>query len=155
MKRLIFTVLSLCVLAACSDRMDVGHDVESTVYLMNHGESNISLNSLDTELKVWVYKSGYDSKTYSVKVIIDEEDIIRLSAKNKTSYTMLPPNSFELATPSVSVGPGTTKAAAIISLDSSCIPEGKKFLLPIRIACEALPELDEDSSIAFLFITKH
>lgn len=153
MKRIIFLAIITAVLCSCSDKIDLGHEIDSCVYLLNPGESSVKINSDSDAINVWVCKGGYDSKVYNVEAIIDEEDVVKYSAETKKSFTMLPGNAYELKTPSVKLDKETIKAPVVISIDPSCVASGKIFILPVRISCDG-DVIIEGKSVSYILITK-
>jgi len=135
MKRILSLVAALVFLAGCSDRMPLGHEIASSVYLIHPGEYPITVTSETECCNVWICKAGYDSKSYSFDAVIDEEDLVRYNAQYKKSYQMLPGNAYTLATPVVTLGPGEVKAAVRIDIDPACITKGVTFILPVRVTC--------------------
>ena len=55
-------IAAALLLASCSEKLSVGHDVPSSVYVVNAGEYSVTVTSETENCKVWVYKSGWDSR---------------------------------------------------------------------------------------------
>ena len=153
MKRILSLVAALVFLAGCSDRMPIGHEIASSVYLIHPGEYSVTVTSETECCNVWICKAGYDSKSYSFDAEIDEEDLVRYNAQYKKSYQMLPGNAYTLATPVVTLGPGEVKAAVRIDIDPACITKGVTFILPVRVSCSD-PDSFKGENIEYLLITK-
>ena len=153
MKRILSLVAALVFLAGCSDRMPIGHEIASSVYLIHPGEYPVTVTSETECCNVWICKAGYDSKSYSFDAVIDEEDLVRYNAQYKKSYQMLPGNAYTLATPVVTLGPGESKAAVRIDIDPACITKGVTFILPVRVTCND-PDSFKGENIEYLLITK-
>ena len=153
MKRILSLVAALVFLAGCSDRMPIGHEIASSVYLIHPGKYSVTVTSETECCNVWICKAGYDSKSYSFDAVIDEEDLVRYNAQYKKSYQMLPGNAYTLATPVVTLGPGEVKAAVRIDIDPACITKGVTFILPVRVTCSD-PDSFKGENIEYLLITK-
>ncbi len=153
MKRILSLVAALVFMAGCSDRMPIGHEIASSVYLIHPGEHYVTVTSETVCCNVWICKAGYDNKSYSFDAVIDEEDLVRYYATHKKSYQTLPGNAYNLATPVVTLGPGEFKAAVSIDLDPSCIAKGVTFILPVRVTCSD-PDSFKGENIEYLLITR-
>lgn len=153
MKRILYLVAALVLVASCSDRMPIGHEIASTVYLIHSGEYPVTVTAGTEYCNVWICKAGYDSKSYSFDAVIDEEDVVRYNAQYKKSFQMLPGNAYTLATPAVTLGPDEFKAAVRIDIDPACIAKGVKFILPVRVICSD-PDSFKGENIEYLQITK-
>ena len=153
MKRILYMIAALVCLAGCSDRMPIGHEIASCVYLIHPGEHSVTVTSETECVNVWVCKAGYDSKSYSFDVVIDEEDLVRYTAQYKKTYQMLPGNAYTLATPAVTLDPGEFKASVKIDLDPACIAGGVTFILPVRVDCSD-PDSFKGDNIEYLLIKK-
>lgn len=153
MKRILSIAAALVCVAGCSDRMPVGHEIASSVYLIHAGEHAVTVTSGTECVNVWICKAGYDSKTYSFDAVIDEEDLVRYTAQYKKTYQMLPGNAYTLATPSLTLGPGEFKASVRIDIDPACISRGVTFILPVRVNCSD-PDSFKGDNIEYLLIKK-
>ena len=153
MKRILYMIAALVCLAGCSDRMPIGHEIASCVYLIHPGEHSVTVTSETECCNVWIIKAGYDKKSYSFDAVIDEEDLVRYNAQYKKSYQMLPGNAYTLATPALTLGPGEFKASVRIDIDPACIARGVTFILPVRVTCSD-PDSFKGENIEYLLITK-
>ena len=153
MKRIILIVAAIVCLAGCSDRMPVGHEIASSVYLLHSGEHYVTVTSETECITVWVCKAGYDTKSYSFDVVIDEEDAVRYSMQYKKTYQMLPGNAFSLSTPAVTLNSGEYKAPVRIDIDPACIAKNVTFILPVRVDCSD-PDSFKGDYIEYLLIKK-
>jgi hypothetical protein len=153
MKRILYFIAAILCLAGCSDRMPVGHDIPSKVYLLHPGEQYLTVTSETEYAKVWICKAGYDSKSYSFDVVIDEEDAVRYSMQYKKTYQMLPGNSYTLATPVVTLNSGEYKTSVRIDIDPACITKGVTFILPVRVTCSD-PDSFKGDNMEYLLIKK-
>lgn len=153
MKRILYIVAALVCLAGCSDRMPIGHEIASSVYLIHPGEYQVTVTSETECCNVWICKAGYDSKSYSFTAVIDEEDLVRHNAEYKTSYQMLPGNAYTLATPSVTLNAGEFKVPVRIDIDPACISKGVTFILPVKVTCND-PESFKGDNIEYMLIKK-
>ena len=152
MKRILIIVAAILCLAGCSDKMPIGHEIASSVYLLHPGEYDVTVTSETECFKVWICKAGYDSKSYSFNVVIDEEDVVRYTAQYKKSYPMLPGNAYTLSTPAVTLAAGEYKAPVTIDIDPDCITKGVTFILPVRVNCST-PDSFKGDNIEYLLIT--
>lgn len=154
MKKIMILTALLAVLCSCSDRFDIGHEIDSCVYLLKPGEQKVKLTPDNAEFKVWVCKGGYDSKSYTVKAVIDDEDITRYTAETKKSYTPMPGNAYELTISTVKLSKDEIKAPVVISFDLDCVAKGATFILPVRISCDQEGALENGKDVTYLIITK-
>ena len=153
MKRIIYIVAAILCLAGCSDRMPIGHEIASSVYLIHAGEHYVTVTSETDCIKVWICKAGYDNKSYSFDVVIDEEDAVRYSTQYKKTYQMLPVNAYTLSTPAVTINSGEYKTSVKIDIDPTCIAKGVTFILPVRVNCSD-PDSFKGDNMEYLLIKK-
>lgn len=153
MKKFIYILSALLLLSACSERLPVGSEVKSCVYLLKTGEQKLTITSETDHLDIWVCKGGYDSERYSVTAVSDDEDAVRYTAETKKSYPFLPGNCYEVQKNPVVLDKDNIKAPIRIDLDPDCISKGTTFLFPVRISCDRPSAISNGKNIVYLLIT--
>lgn len=153
MKKLICILSALAVLSACSERLPVGSVVDSCVYLLKTGEQAVTISQDTDHLDIWVCKGGYDSRSYTVTAVSDDEDAVRYTAETKKSYPSLPGNCFEVPKAPVVLDKDNIKASIRVELDPDCISKGTTFLFPVRISCDKPSAVSKDRDLVYMLIT--
>ncbi len=137
MKQLLFVLVVFLSCTACSDRFEVGNEIETTVYIQKNGLQEITLSAETPVYEMWLYKGGYNSRSCDVSLTVDTEDLVVYNARNKSDYRMLPGNCYEFDRETVRLTGDAPKACVTLTFDTSCIPADGKFLLPVRAVCPA------------------
>ncbi len=159
MKRniLMYVILaSACALAcSCSGKFEVGHEVDSSLYLLNYGKCEVEVSPDRLEKNIHVCKGGLNDDVFAVSLIVDMEDLVVYNAKYMSDYRILPPNSYEFSRTNVLVGGDEVKTSVQVSFIYDCLPEGT-CVLPVRLKCtsDRFVRMPEEYSVSYLFVTK-
>lgn len=154
MKKAIILFAAMLSLWSCSERMPIGNEVDSVVYLLASGERGFTVSKDNYVYSFSACKGGFDDRTYSVEVIVDEEDVVRYSALKKESYRMIPRNSFELEPSAAVIGSGDDKAVFRVVFDPDCLTEGVDFILPLRIRCDEPDAVSSGRDVQYVLVKK-
>lgn len=146
---------ALALASSCSGKFEVGHDVDSSLYLLNYGKNEVTVSAGKTDHDIYVCKGGLNDDIFAVSLIVDQEDLVAYNAKYMSSYKMLPPNCWSFDRMNVLVGKDDVKTAVRIHFIYDCVPDGT-FVLPVRLRCtsDAHVPVKEEYSVAWLFVTK-
>lgn len=144
-------ILSLC---SCSEKMPIGNEVDSVVYLLSSGEREFTVSKENYVYSFSACKGGYDDRSYSVEIVVDEEDVVRYTALKKESFRMIPRNSFELEPAAAVIGSGDDKAVFRVVFDPDCLTEGVDFILPLRIRCEEPDAVSPGRDVQYVLVKK-
>jgi len=147
---------ALLVLAAsCSGKFGVGHEVDSSLYLLNYGRCEIAVSPDNVEHSLYICKGGLNDDAFAVSLSVEAEDLVACNAKYMSAYKMLPPNSYEFDRMNMLVGKEDVKTAVRITFRYDCLPKGT-FVLPVRLRCtsDRSVRVDEEYSTAWLFVTR-
>ena len=72
MKKIFMFVAAVLPLFSCSEKMPVGNEVESAVYMLSSGETEFTVSEDNTVYSFAACKGGYDGPTNTVDVVWDE-----------------------------------------------------------------------------------
>lgn len=152
----IMAIICLALTSSCSGKFEVGHEVESGLYILKSGRQDISISDDNSVYEMYIYKSGLNDDVYAVSLVVDIEDLVEYNAKYMSSYRILPGNSYEFDKRNMLVGKDDIKSVVSISFIKECIPDGTS-VLPIRLkwtSGTAEASLDDEYSVTYLFVTK-
>ncbi|MCM1177875.1 MAG: DUF1735 domain-containing protein [Bacteroidales bacterium] len=141
--------------ASCSGKFEVGHDVDSSLYLLNFGKSELTVSMDKAVHSIYVCKGGLNDDVFAVSLAVDQEDLVAYNAKYKSSYRILPPNSYAFSCMNMLVGKDDVKTEVQIAFDYGCLPSGTS-VLPVRLKCtsDRNVQMTEEYSVAYIFVTK-
>lgn len=154
MKKTIMLFVAVLSLLSCSEKMPIGNEVDSVVYLLSSGEREFTVSKENYVYSFSACKGGYDDRSYQVEVIVDEEDVVRYTALKKESYRMIPRNSFELEPSAAVIGSGDDKAVFRVVFDPDCLTQGVDFILPLRIRCDESDAVATGRDVQYVLVKK-
>lgn len=137
MKKILFIAAALFSCAACSDKFEVGNEIETVIYIQKNGLQEITLPAGAPAYEMWLYKGGYNSRSHDVSLTVDAEDLVVYNAKNKSDYRLLPGNCYEFDRETVRLSGDVREGYVTLTFDAACMPADGKFLLPVRAVCPA------------------
>lgn len=145
----------LAVLSSCSGKFEVGHDVDSSLYLLKYGKCEVTVSPDSQEYRIYVCKGGLNDDVFAVSLSVDAEDLVVYNAKYMSDYRILPPNSYEFSRTNMLVGKDDVKTEVLVSFAYDCLPEGTS-VLPVRLKCtsDRSVRVPEDYSVSYIFVTK-
>ncbi len=157
MKNYIVIMAAFCLVmtASCSGKFEVGHEVNSGLYILKSGKQEITVSSQSASYDLHVCKSGLNDDVFAVSLAVDIEDLVVWNAKYMSAWRILPPNSYEIAEKNFLVGKDDVKTSVRINFFYDRLPEGT-HMLPIRLRCtsDASVPVRQEYSVTYLFVTK-
>ncbi|MDE6988151.1 MAG: DUF1735 and LamG domain-containing protein [Bacteroides acidifaciens] len=140
MKKLIFSLASICLLTACQNELYKNplEDFQSEQGAFIDSKSTVQIFvEEDTELSVKDVKIALVKPTgAAVKVSVvagDKEQLDRFNSKNKTDYTMLPAEMYAVGK-EVEFASMSTSQVLDVTLKNVKFESGVSYALPIKIA---------------------
>ena len=155
MKKIFMFVAAVLPLFSCSEKMPVGNEVESAVYMLSSGETEFTVSEDNTVYSFAACKGGYDGRSYTVDVVVDEEDLVRYTSLKKENFRMIPGNSFVLEPSSTVIGGDDLKAVFRDVFDPACLTEGVDFVLPLRIVCDDPGAVKAGRDVQYVLVKKN
>ncbi|MDD5892471.1 MAG: DUF1735 domain-containing protein [Bacteroidales bacterium] len=154
MRKIMIAVIAVLLTGSCSEDMPIGSTVKSTLYILAPGEAEFTVTDDNFIYSFPVCKGGYDGQSYKIRVIADEEDLVKFIAMKKEPYLMLPGNSYEFTPAEATISRDETKSIFKIVFNPDCITPGITFILPLRIVSEDYEAIVEDMSVQYLFVKR-
>lgn len=133
---------------ACEKDHRNDHLVDPQVFLVHNGvQSAVYYDVEETcDYPVYAYGSGYFSRTSEVSVELDPEAVDAYNLANGTSFTLLDPSCYEIATASATLPADTRRATMTVRLRCKQImelPLMNDYLIPLRLRSEGSPVNEE------------
>ncbi len=151
---LLMAVVTIAAMS-CSGKFEVGHDVDSSLYILKSGKQEMTVSRDSGPYSLYVCKAGLNDDVFAVSLVTDPEDLVTYNARYMSAYRILPPNSYEFSERNVLVGKDDVKTAVRIEFRYDCVPSGIS-VLPVRLRCtsDASVLMKEEYSVVWLFVTK-
>lgn len=149
-------VICLFLTSSCSEKFEVGHEVETSLYILKSGKQEITLSEDTAVYDMYVCKAGLNDDVYAVSLVVDQEDLVVYNARYMSAYRILPENSYEFDKRNILVGKDDVKTVVRISFVWECVPSGTS-VLPVRLiwtSGSADASVKDEYSVAYLFVTK-
>ncbi len=161
MKGIFTTLFVALAVTMVSCTPDVNHDLPaSSFYIvgMDEGQEIVDAVFFDMqttgELKVNAYLGGYFGANGSVKLVADDNLLLKYNEDNGTSFGFLPEEAFSLSDEAINVSPESRAASFVCSIDCDYLRTMKDledYLLPLTLVSDNLPLNPDKKSVLYRF----